>query len=110
MKSWDNFSCSKHRILYPVGLERIETTAFKTSVFERCFTQIERIFPITKKFSPRNATATNQRFCLVDGKFYNSTKTKDAIADVTNEADKKFLEECFKVGYYFAFGKEATSN
>lgn len=70
----------------------------------------QRIFPITKKFSPRNATSTNQRFCLVDGKFYNSTKTKDAIADVANEADKKFLEECFKVGYYFAFGKEATKN
>ena len=70
----------------------------------------QNIFPITKKFSPRNATSTHQKFCLADGKFYNSTKAKDALTDVKNEADRNFLRECFKVGYYFAFGEEATGN
>ena len=70
----------------------------------------QNIFPISQKFSPRNAKSTKQKFCLQDGKFFNSSKAKDALADVTNEADKKFLQECFKVGYYFAFGEEATGN
>ena len=70
----------------------------------------QNIFPITQKFSPRNATSTHQKFCLADGKFYNSTKAKDALADVTDEADRNFLRECFRVGYYFAFGEEATGN
>lgn len=70
----------------------------------------QNIFPITKNFSPRNATSTHQKFCLADGKFFNSNKAKDAIAEVTNEADRIFLNECFKIGYYFAFGQEASSN
>lgn len=70
----------------------------------------QQIFPISSKYSPRNATATRQRFCLTDGKIYNSKKAKDALSDVANEADKTFLEECFRVGYYFAFGQEATIN
>lgn len=70
----------------------------------------QNIFPITKKFSPRNATSTHQKFCLADGKFFNSTKPKNALSEVANETDKIFLQECFKIGYYFAFGKEATEN
>ena len=70
----------------------------------------QKIFPITKNFSHRNAKATNQTFCFTDGKFFNSKKAKDAIADVTNEADKVFLEECLKVGYFFAFGEEAKGS
>ena len=68
----------------------------------------QNIFPISQKFSPQNASSTKQRFSLQDGKFFNSSKAKDALADVTNEVDKNFLQECFKVGYYFAFGEEAT--
>ena len=70
----------------------------------------QKIFPISSKYSSRNATATRQSFCLAEGKIFNSTKNKDSLSDVTNEADKNFLEECFKVGYYFAFGEEAQSN
>ena len=70
----------------------------------------QSIFPITKKFSPQNAKATHQKFCLSNGKFYNSTTTKDAISALNVEADKIFLEECFKVGYYFAFGQEVNIN
>lgn len=70
----------------------------------------QKIFPISSKYSPRNSTATHQNFCLADGKFFNATKAKDAISAVTNETDKAFLEECFKVGYYFAFGEEAQGS
>lgn len=70
----------------------------------------QSIFPITKKFSPQNAKATHQKFCLANGKFYNSTKDKDAISALKVEADRTFLEECFKVGYCFAFGREAHGN
>lgn len=70
----------------------------------------QKIFPITKKFSPKNTKATHQTFCLTGGKFYNSSKEKDALSDLADEADRKFLEECFKVGYYFAFGREAQEN
>ena len=70
----------------------------------------QNIFPISRKYSPRNATSTHQKFCLRDGKFYNSTKAKNSLADLSDEADRNFLEECFKVGYYFAFGEEATEN
>ena len=70
----------------------------------------QNIFPISRKYSPRNATSTHQKFCLRDGKFYNSIKAKDSLADLVDETDRNFLEECFKVGYYFAFGEEATGN
>lgn len=70
----------------------------------------QKIFPITKKFSPQNTKATHQTFCLTDGKFYNSTQAKDALSDLADEADRKFLAECFKVGYYFAFGRIAQGN
>ena len=68
----------------------------------------QNIFPISKNFSPQNATSTRQRFCLRDEKIFNSLKSKDALSDLANEQDRNFLEECFKVGYYFAFGKEAA--
>lgn len=67
----------------------------------------QKIFPITKKFSPKNAKATQQTFCLTGGKFYNSNGTKDALATLDNATDKAFLEECFRVGYRFAFGHAA---
>ncbi len=70
----------------------------------------QNIFPISKKFSPRNTTSTHQKFCLKDGKFFNSAKSKYPLSDLSNEQDRNFLEECFKVGYYFAFGEEATGN
>ena len=70
----------------------------------------QKIFPISKDYSPRNAKATTQRFYFADGKIFNSTKEKDALAEVPDETDKIFLTECFKVGHYFAFGEEAQEN
>ena len=80
---------------------KIHTTKDGSQVWE------QKIFPITKKFSPTNATAVHQTFRLADGKFYNSSKAKDALADVPNQADKIFLTECANVGYRFAFGHAA---
>lgn len=66
----------------------------------------QKIFPISKNYSPKNAKATNQKFCLTNGKFFNSTKAEDALSAVAKESDRIFLEECFRIGYYFAFGQE----
>jgi len=48
--------------------------------------------------------ATHQTFRLADGKIFNSSKDKDALADVADDTDRAFLSECAKVGCYFAFG------
>lgn len=69
----------------------------------------QNIFPINKNVSPRNAISTHQKFCLADGKFFNAlkpSKPKDEISAAVVEADRIFLQECFKVGYRFAFGEE----
>ncbi len=85
---------------------KVKTTEDGSKVWE------QKIFPISKKLSPTNATATHQKFCLADGKFFNSLKVKAKdkdkydLAKVENDADKIFLMECFKVGYRFAFGED----
>ena len=91
----------------PYFLDKYSITIRKNNDGARVWEQ--NIFPITKSFSPRNATSTHQKFCFANGKFFNSTKAKDAIAEA-DEADRIFLNECFKVGYYFAFGEEAAEN
>ena len=83
---------------------RVKKNSDGTQVWE------QKIFPISKNYSPKNAKATRQRFCLADGKFFNSTKAKDALSEIANESDRNFLEECFKVGYYFAFGHEVQGS
>lgn len=92
----------------PYFLDKYSIKIRKTADGVRVWEQ--NIFPITKNFSPRNATSTRQTFCLADGKFFNSNKAKDAIADIADEADRIFLSECFKVGYYFAFGQEVPNS
>lgn len=86
---------------YSIRIKKISETAI---VWE------QNIFPISRKYSPQNATSTHQTFCLTEGKFFNSNKAKDALSALESETDRNFLEECFKVGYYFAFGEEATGN
>ena len=83
---------------------KIKTNSDGVKVWE------QKIFPISSKYSPRNATATHQNFCLMDGKVFNSNKAKFPLSEVPVEADRYFLEECFKVGYYFAFGEEAQGS
>ncbi len=66
----------------------------------------QRIFPIGENVSPKNAQATEQKF-FFDGKnFYNSLKKNNPIDAMADADDRNFMNECFKVGYYFAFGEE----
>ncbi|MBQ7704242.1 MAG: hypothetical protein IJT73_02255 [Selenomonadaceae bacterium] len=66
----------------------------------------QHIFPIGKGISPKNSAYTQQRFCLQDKTFYNSLRQTNKISAAPTDEDKKFLAECFKVGYYYAFKKE----
>ena len=66
----------------------------------------QKIFSLGKNVSAINTSATEQNFCTDGKNFYNSSRKKNDLAQVENEDDKKFLEECFKVGYYYAFGEE----
>lgn len=88
----------------PYFLDRYSVKIRKTKDGAQVWEQ--NIFPISKKISAANSAATHQTFRLADGKFYNSSKSKDALADVANDTDKNFLNECAKVGYHFAFGTD----
>ena len=66
----------------------------------------QHIFPVGKNISAQNSKYTAQKFCLQGGEFYNSLRKSNKISEVADEDDKKFLAECFKVGYYYAFKKE----
>jgi len=66
----------------------------------------QKIFALGKNVVAKNTEAVKQTF-YTDGKnFYNSSKKKNDLTLVENEDDKKFLTECFKVGYYYAYGEE----
>lgn len=66
----------------------------------------QRIFPIGQNISPKNSVSTEQRFYF-DGKNYYNDLNKNNPIDAMNDAEgRAFLAECFKVGYYFAFGQE----
>lgn len=66
----------------------------------------QHIIPIGKGLSPKNAVYVQQKFSLQSEEFFNSLKTADKISAAENIEDKKFLAECFKIGYYYAFKKE----
>lgn len=70
----------------------------------------QHIFPIGKGISPKNSAATKQNFSLQNEIFYNSLRKRDKISAAKNDEDKKFLAECFKVGYYYAFKKEIDTS
>ena len=71
---------------------------------KRSWTQ--RIFPIGKNVTPKNSVATEQNFFFDGRNFFNATSATNPISKVDNAEDKAFLQECFRVGYYFAFGEE----
>ncbi len=70
----------------------------------------QHIFPIGKGISPTNSSYTQQKFSLQNDEFYNSLRKRDKISAVENDEDKKFLAECFKVGYFYAFKKEIDTS
>ena len=66
----------------------------------------QRIFPIGQNVSPKNSQSTEQKFCFDGKNFYNSLKKNNPIDAMTDADDRDFMNECFRVGYYFAFGEE----
>ncbi len=66
----------------------------------------QRIFPIGQNISPKNAVATTQRFYFDGKNAYNSLNKNNPLDKIADADDKNFLTECFKVGYYFAFGQD----
>lgn len=63
----------------------------------------QHIFPINEKLSGKNSRVVSQTFHTENEKNYNSSKCKNDLNEITDVEDKKFMEECFKVGYYHAF-------
>ena len=86
----------------PYFLDRYSVKILKTKDGAQVWEQ--KIFPISKKISPANSAATHQTFRFADGKIFNSSKSEDAISDMTDDADRIFLAECARVGHHFAFG------
>lgn len=70
----------------------------------------QRIFPLGKKVSSKKSEATEQTFFTDGENFYNSSRRNNNLSEVKNAEDKKFLLECLRVGYYYAFGKEISTN
>ena len=66
----------------------------------------QHIFTVGEKISGKNSRVTVQKFRFENKKIFNSSKRKNVLDAVKDTEDKKFLEECFKVGYYYAFGEE----
>ena len=85
-------------------LDRYSLKVAKNSRSRRSWSQ--HIFPIGKGISSQNSQATTQKFNVEAGEVYNSGRRRDKISNAKTDADRIFLEECFKVGYYYAFGED----
>ena len=66
----------------------------------------QHIFPVGEKISGKNARVTVQTFSFDNQKIYNSSRRKNSLDDLTDAEDKNFLQECFRVGYWYAFKEE----
>lgn len=89
---------------YAYFLDKYSIKIIKDSEKEKSWTQ--HIFPVGEKISSKNSRLTLQKFCFDGENFYNSSRRKNDLKNVTDAEDKLFLEECFKVGYYYAFREE----
>ena len=85
-------------------LDRYSIKIKKNSATEKSWQQ--RIFPVGEKIYSKNLTATVQNFYTDTKKIFNSSKSKNNLDKIENLEDKNFLQECFEVGYYYAFGEE----
>ena len=85
-------------------LDKYSVQIDKESKDEKSWKQ--KIFPIGQNVSPKNAQSTDQSFYFDGENFYNSLKKNNPIAAMTDADDREFMNECFRVGYYFAFGEE----
>ena len=89
---------------YAYFLDRYSLRIAKNSRSRRSWSQ--HIFPIGKGISSQNSQATTQKFNVEAGEVYNSGRRRDKISNAKTEDDRIFLAECFKVGYYYAFGED----
>ena len=85
-------------------LDKYSIEVKKNSADVQTWTQ--RIFPVGQNVSPKNARATDQKFCYDGKNFFNALNKNNSIDAIVDDEDQKFMRECFKVGYYFAFGIE----
>ena len=69
-------------------------------------TWTQRIFPLGQNVTPKNSRSTEQKFCYDGKNFFNALNKSNSIDAIFDEDDKIFMRECFRVGYYFAFGEE----
>ncbi len=84
-------------------LDRYSIKIAKNNTERRSWSQ--RIFPIGKKISANDSKATAQKFSADKDGSHNSLGRGKKISGVENRDDRNFLAECFKVGYYYAFGE-----
>ena len=89
-------------------LDKYSIEVKKNSADVQTWTQ--RIFPVGQNVSPKNARATDQKFCYDGKNFFNALNKNNSIDAIVDDEDKNFMRECFKVGYYFAFGIESDEN
>ena len=82
-------------------LDRYSIKIKKNTAAEKSWQQM--IFPIGENISSKNTVATLQKFYTDGENNFNSTKAKNNLADVEDADDQNFLQECFKVGYHYAF-------
>ena len=85
-------------------LDKYSIKVKKNSADVQTWTQ--RIFPVGQNISPKNSRSTEQSFCYDGKNFFNALSKSNSIDKIINDEDKNFMRECFKVGYYFAFGNE----
>ena len=93
---------------YAYFLDKYSVQVKTDEINGRSWTQ--KIFPIGQNVSPKNSRATEQKFYFDGENYYNSLNKNSAIDALIDDDDKTFLKECFKVGYYFAFGEELNEN
>ena len=85
-------------------LDRYSIKIKKNTATEKSWQQM--IFPVGAKISSQNTQSTLQKFYTDSKNIFNSTKAKNNLTDIEDADDKKFMLECFKVGYYYTFNEE----
>ncbi len=89
-------------------LDKFSLLIHKDAANERGWEQ--KLFSMGEKITPKNSKALNQNFYTDGEKIYNAKRAVTEISGAKTEEDRIFLEECFKIGYFFTFGENAPEN
>lgn len=76
----------------------------KNSPNKRTWSQF--IFPIGSNVTSKNSKSQKQIFHFDGKNAYNSRHKNNLIDEISDENDKVFIKNCFKVGYHYAFNKK----